>query len=82
MKATNNTKYAISCGKVSDNFETLKILCREEANKILSTYDIPDNGLTIPFWTTDIPELICVGKFYKDKNNKLTYELDFSQSTL
>ena len=66
----------------SDNEESEEI-CREEAEKLLATLDVPEGRqVEVPFWTKDFPELIAVGKFSRDKSGKVIYELDFSQSTL
>lgn len=76
-------RISIHCGKVTDDFDTLKMLCEKEAEKLKVTIQIADQSiLSIPFWTADIPELICVGKFYKDEQNSICYNLDFSESTL
>lgn len=74
---------AIHCGNRMDNFEHLKQLCLLEAEKLIDHIDFSDsNNVKIPFWTKDIPELICVGTFYKDEDGAVTFDLDFSQSTL
>lgn len=73
----------IHCGKVTDDIETLKALCEKEATKLKTTIQIIDQtSVSVPFWTTEIPELICVGKFYKNEQNAVSYELDFTESTL
>lgn len=74
---------AINCGISTDGLKKLKQLCEVEAEKYLEKIDFSNNDMfVIPFWTTDIPELICVGKFYKNKEGVATYTLDFSQTTL
>lgn len=84
MKGMNLEKeMAVHCGKVTDSMETLESLCREEAEKLLATLDVPEGRqVEVPFWTKDFPELIAVGKFSCDNSGKVIYELDFSQSTL
>ena len=73
----------VHCGKVTDSMEMLESLCREEAEKLLATLDVPEGRqVEVPFWTKDFPELIAVGKFSRDKSGKVIYELDFSQSTI
>ena len=65
--------------------EILEKTCKEEAEKMLSTIEIPENEIvSVPFWAPEpgFPELICVGKFKRDENGKVIYELDFSESTL
>ena len=76
-------KTAINCGFSTDGLKILKQLCEVEAEKYLEKIDFSKNDtVLIPFWTTDIPELICVGKFYKNEEGVATYTLDFSQTTL
>ena len=73
----------IEVGNVSDNIETLEKLCNEKAEQMAKTMTVNDGETQeITFWTGDLPELICVGKFVKGSDGKTTYELDFSQSTL
>lgn len=73
----------ITVGKVSDDFEKLKTLCREEADKLIKEFvDQEIKEIEIPFWTEDYPELICVAKFTRNDNKELVYHLDFSQTTL
>lgn len=77
-----NQEIEVNCGKTNDSFEKLKRLCEIEAEKICLEIDVVSNSFEIPFWTEDIPELICVGKFYKGENGVVRYDLDFSESTL
>ena len=73
----------VTVGKVSDNMETLEKLCNEKAEQMAKTMAINSGeSQEVSFWTGDIPELICVGKFVKGNDGKTTYNLDFSQSTL
>lgn len=82
-KGSHATDISIKCGKISDNYEKLETLCKEEAEKLSNTIQIPNQEVvSVPFWTSDIPELICVGNFSRDENDSVIYELDFSQSTL
>lgn len=76
---------AIQSGKTTDSMEKLTKLCEQEAEKMLSTIEIPENEVvSVPFWVQEpgFPELICVGKFKRDESGKIVYELDFSESTL
>lgn len=74
---------SVHCGKVADGMRKLENLCKEEAEKLLVSLDIPTEGeISVPFWTSDFPELICVGLFKKDRKGVVAYELDFSESTL
>ena len=78
-----NSDMTINCGKESDTMETLAELCRVEAAKVAATIDVPDGKIVaVPFWTSDFPELICVGKFRKEESGNVVFELDFSESTL
>lgn len=73
----------IKCGATADSFDNLKKLCEAEAEKLLATVDLTSEPTAIAtFWTADIPELIGVGKFYKDESGAVRYDLDFSESTL
>ncbi len=74
---------SVHCGKVTDSMENLEKQCKEEAGKLLASLNIPDGGeVSVPFWTSDFPELICVGRFRKDEKGTIAYDLDFSESTL
>jgi len=77
------TNISIECGKTTDSFDKLKILCKEEAKKLSKTIEISNfEIISVPFWTSDIPELICEGSFSRNERVLIVYELDFSQSTL
>jgi len=77
------TEISVHCGKTRDSLEKLEMLCKEEAEKRLTTIDVPDGAtIEVPFWTADFPELIGVGKFQRGQNGKIVYDLDFSESTL
>ncbi len=66
-------------GSVNDNLEKLKKLCNEKAEQMAKTMK---EDFEVPFWTADIPELICIAKFNKKEDGSFAYILDFSQSTL
>ena len=73
---------SIRCGHAEDSFEALKKACEKEANNLCVTLNLAQGDVVeIPFWTSDFPDLICVGKFSKSDKG-VTYELDFSESTL
>ena len=73
----------IKCGTTEDSFDALKQQCEKEAKKLLETIYLSTQPTAIAtFWTADFPELIGVGKFYKDENGAVRYDLDFSESTL
>ena len=71
----------VSVGKLSDSMEKLEQLCEEKAEQMAKTMNIV-NDEDVSFWTSDIPELICICKFSKGDDGKVAYNLDFSQSTL
>lgn len=74
---------SIQCGKVSDDFETLKKLCEKEAEHLKETLNLAqEEKIEIPFWTKDFPELIAIGTFYRKECGCIVYELDYSQTTL
>lgn len=73
---------SIHCGNAEDSFDSLKKTCEEEAKKLCVTLSMAQGEVVeIPFWTSDFPELICVGRFSKS-DDVVTYELDYSESTL
>jgi len=39
-------------------------------------------AVSVPFWTSDFPELISVGEFRRNSDGTVVYELDFSESSL
>ena len=83
-KESQQNDLAVKCGKTTDSVEKLTKLCEQEAEKLLATIDIPEGKtVSVPFWAPEpgFPELICVGKFRRDKTGKVVYELDFSEST-
>lgn len=84
MKKMNESReISVHCGRVRDGIEKLELLCQEEAEKLLISLDVPTGcEVSVPFWTADFPELICVGIFKRDKNGTIVYELDSSESTL
>lgn len=85
MKEIRRDDIAIHCGKSSDSFERLEELCNTEAERLLATLEIPENTIvSIPCWTADsgFPELIGVEQFKRDKNSKVVFKLDFTESTL
>ena len=79
----NNSNQQICIGKTTDSFEVLKKLCEEKAKSLLLTMDFSSEPTkSVSFWTSDFPELICIGIFFKEKEGNIHYDLDFSQSTL
>lgn len=51
---------AIQSGKTTDSMEKLTKLCEQEAEKMLSTIEIPENEIvSVPFWvkSPDSPNL-------------------------
>ena len=80
---TNAINMNIKIGKISDSFEELERLCRYESDRLVTEFSNQGmENIEVVFWTDGMPELICVAKFSKGKDNKLVYELDFSQTTL
>lgn len=84
MKENYNDGFSIRCGKDSDGLEKLEQLCKEEAYKLIEEINMPENTtIEIVFWTDEcFSELICVGHFKKDGSENITYEFDYSESTL
>ncbi len=82
-KRNYHAQFSIKCGATTDSFDNLKKQCQVEAEKLLATADLSSQTTAIAtFWTVDFPELIGVGKFYKDETGAVRYDLDFSESTL
>lgn len=82
-KKHNPNDISIKCGKTTDSFEKLKFLCQEEARSLSKSIEVSfGEVISVPFWTSDFPELICVGDFKRLENDSIVYDLDFSQSTL
>lgn len=86
MKTSNpQNEIVVRCGKTTDSMETLEKICKEEAEKLVNTIELPEgDAISVPFWAPEpgFPELICVGKLKRDETGKVVYELDFSESTL
>lgn len=74
----------IKFGKNHFEYEELEALCKEEAEHLLKTKDFSNySTFEVEFWTDEAwTELIGVAIFNKDENGKVTYELDFSETTL
>lgn len=74
----------IKCEKNSDSLEKLEELCKAEAEKLLPTIEIDNEGISVPCWTDGpgFTELIGVVYFRKDANGNIYYEFDDSESTL
>ena len=82
-KNSNHSKISINCGKTTNSFEELKILCQKEAEQLSKTIEISQQEIiSVPFWTSDFPELICIGNFKKDDSGSTIYDLNFTESTL
>lgn len=78
-----DNEISVHCGDVHDSIEELQELCRKEAEKLLPVMDFSSSDeITVSFWTKDFPELICVGRFYKKDGKSISYDLDFSETTL
>lgn len=74
---------SVHCGRTTDSFESLEQICKERSDELKNRLDFSTHqSITITFWTEDFPELICVGTFSKDENGVISYELDYSETTL
>ena len=77
------TKINVRCGENTDSFESLKAMCAEKSEELKSQIEIPvESSVEVAFWTSVVPELICIGDFRRNENGEVFYELDFSQATL
>ena len=78
-----NKNLSVHCGKESDGFDKLKELCANEAEKCLTTISVSEGEcVSVSFWTADTQELIGIGKFRKSADGRISYDLDFSETTL
>ena len=73
----------ISLGSVNDSYERLRSLTEQKTRDLVEKINL-DKGETIkvPVWTADIPELIAVVTFEKDKSGVVKYTIDDSMNTL
>ncbi len=73
----------VTCGSANDDFTRLQALCRTEADTLATALarEAADEW-EIPFWTNDVPELICVGTFRRQADGTVGYTLDFGVTTL
>lgn len=79
----SNQQLSVACGNTTDSFEMLEQLCKKKAEQLSRKLVFGSvSTIKVPFWTENFPELICVGTFTKQENGEITYNLDFSQSTL
>ena len=79
----NKLNISIECGKTTNSFEELQKLCLLEAEKLSKSIVISNQEeISVPFWTSDFPELICVGNFSRNESGSIMYKLDFSETTL
>ena len=74
---------AVHCGSVNDDYGQLQARCHSEAEKLAPRLAAEaGNEWNVPFWTEDVPELICVGSVRRTDGGTVMFELDFSQGTL
>lgn len=82
-KESNHTSVSITCGKTTDSFEKLQKLCNQEAEKLSKSISILNQEIiSVPFWTSDFPELIGVGKFSRNESGSIVYTFNFDETTL
>lgn len=54
MSTLNKQELAIHCGKTTDSFEKLKVICEEHANELKNKIEIStESEISVPFWTKD-----------------------------
>lgn len=74
---------SIGIGSVNDSFESLQVMCNDKSNELIKSVDLnAGEEMEVVFWTADIPELICVSKITKSESGMLSYQLDYTLSTL
>lgn len=83
-KKSTKKEMSMYIGSVSDNIDTLKAMCNDEANELIKSVELSyGEEMNIVFWTADfIPELIGIAAITRNNSGLLTYKLDFSQSTI
>lgn len=82
-KESNHTTISIVCGKTTNSFEDLQKMCQEEAEKLTKSITITNEEIiSVPFWTSDFPELIGVGKFSRNESGSIVYTFNFDVTTL
>lgn len=73
----------IGIGSVDDSFESLKTMCNDKSIELMKSLDLNvGETMKVVFWTEDIPELIGISQFTKDKNGMVSFNLDFSERTV
>lgn len=85
MTSTKQQPIQVKVGKNTDNEETLELLCREKAEEFIKAFLAnPDEfSPEVEFWTSSPKtELIGVANFKRNDNGEISYDLDFSQSTV
>ena len=85
MKESIESEMDIRCGNNNDSKEKLERLCKAEAEKLLPTIEVPNDKIVrVPCWTDGggFAELICICNFSKDANGAISFDLDFTESTL
>lgn len=85
MKESIERELSIHCGHNNDSMETLRSLCKVEVEKLIPSIDVANGKIIrVPCWTVGngAPELICFCNFSRNTDGKVSYNLDFSESTL
>lgn len=82
MKKNFDTSLKTVCGKTNTDNSVLKEQIVQKATELCKIIKLaPEERKSVTFWTEDIPELVCVAE-YKNNNGLISFNLDYSQSTL
>lgn len=75
--------FSINFGSVKDSYEHLRSLTEQKARDLAEKINLEKGeAIEVPVWTADIPELIAVVTFEKDKRGAVKYTIDDTMSTL
>lgn len=85
MTSTKQQPIQVKVGKNTDNEETLEVLCREKAEEFRKAFAANPGEFNeeVVFWTSSPKtEFIGAAYFKRNDNGEISYDLDFSESTV
>lgn len=79
----SSKEMTIKIGSVKDSFMSLKTMCNDKSVELQKTIQLNnEDKLNVVFWTADIPELIGISTFTKNKDGLISFNLNCDESTL
>lgn len=79
----SSKEMTIKIGSVKDSFMSLKTMCNDKSVELQKTLQLNnEDKLDVVFWTADIPELIGISTFTKNKDGLISFNLNCDESTL